>query len=160
LFQFDKAAGTFTALRYDTTDPGSIFHNRVNAIEEDKEGSLWFATAGGLDRYDFETGTFVHYWNDPVNRYYRDVGTSKHWVTSLCEDEAGILLALLDEEKEASTYELEFSINAADAVLDGALSLSESVYVYHLQAEDFSATKKMTAMICPTQTGQEEGPAC
>jgi hypothetical protein len=60
---------------------------------------------------------------------------------------------LLDEEKEAGTYELEFSARklADRSARDGnasnipgsEVSPPEAVYVYRLQAGDFSATKKM-----------------
>jgi len=57
---------------------------------------------------------------------------------------------LLDEEKEAGTYELEFSAgggsppaNEGQKGRGDACTLSEGIYVYQLQVGDFSATKKM-----------------
>jgi hypothetical protein len=47
--------------------------------------------------------------------------------------EGAMIKKLLDEEKEAGTYEIEFS----------ACGLSEGVYVYQLQVGDFISTKKM-----------------
>ncbi len=39
LYKFDRSTGKFTCLLYDSTDPGSISHNIISAIYEDKEGS-------------------------------------------------------------------------------------------------------------------------
>jgi hypothetical protein len=58
---------------------------------------------------------------------------------------------LIDEEKEAGTYEVEFSAKKLAARSARGISsiggdtcnLSEGIYVYQLRAGDFSATKKM-----------------
>ena len=47
--------------------------------------------------------------------------------------EGEMIKTLLDEEKEAGTYGVEFS----------AFGLCEGVYVYQFQAGDFISTKKM-----------------
>lgn len=47
--------------------------------------------------------------------------------------EGEIIKVLLNEEKEAGTYEAEFNV-------DG---LCEGIYIYQLQAGDFLATKKI-----------------
>jgi len=47
--------------------------------------------------------------------------------------EGEMIKKLLDEEKEAGTYEVEFS----------ACGLSEGTYIYQLQVGDFLSTKKM-----------------
>ena len=49
--------------------------NMIRAIVEDREGNIWIGTgaeqlvaaAGGLDRFDRPSGTFVHYLHDPGN---------------------------------------------------------------------------------------------
>lgn len=48
--------------------------------------------------------------------------------------------SLLDEEKEAGTYEIEFDVTDLPG---GGLGPPEGIYVYNLQAGDFTATKKM-----------------
>lgn len=55
---------------------------------------------------------------------------------------------LLDEEKEAGTYEVEFSVEGKDtaSVPGGAPGPSQSIYTYHLQAGGFSQTKQMTVI--------------
>jgi len=56
-------------------------------------------------------------------------------------DSAGELVkTLLNEEKEPGTYEIEFDVSIFPA---GGLGPSKGMYVYKLQAGDFSATKRM-----------------
>jgi hypothetical protein len=57
---------------------------------------------------------------------------------------------LLDQEKEAGTYEIEFD---ASDVPGGETGLSDGIYSYRLQAGDFSATKRMILL-------REKAPAC
>ena len=52
------------------------------------------------------------------------------------DSESKMIKKLLDEEKEAGTYEIEFS----------ASGLPEGIYFYKLQAGDYLSTKKMLIM--------------
>jgi hypothetical protein len=65
--------------------------------------------------------------------------------------EGRIVETLLDEEKEAGTYELEFSAEDRDtaSLPGGAPSPSERIYIYRLQAGDFSETKQMIVIRPP-----------
>jgi hypothetical protein len=54
--------------------------------------------------------------------------------------EGTMTMTLLDEEKEAGTYEIEFD---ATRLPGGEVVSSEGIYVCRLQAGDFLATKKM-----------------
>jgi hypothetical protein len=57
--------------------------------------------------------------------------------------EGKMLRTLIDEEKEAGTYEIEFSAEGTSAFGEDADTLSEGIYVYQLRAGDFSASKQM-----------------
>ena len=48
----------FTTYRNDPQDTTSINNNIIWAIHEDKNGSLWIGTEGGLSLYNREAGTF------------------------------------------------------------------------------------------------------
>ena len=81
-------APTFVHFRHDPGDPGSLSHDRVTDLYEDRSGSLWIATwGGGLDQLDREAGRFRHHRHDP-----RDAGTlPSDRVLTVLEDEAGAL---------------------------------------------------------------------
>jgi ligand-binding sensor domain-containing protein len=77
-------------LRYlnDPEDPGSLSHNTVYALYEDRQGSFWIGTnGGGLNLFDREKETFTAYVNDrrdPSSLSYNEV-----W--SIYEDRSGVL---------------------------------------------------------------------
>jgi hypothetical protein len=50
---------------------------------------------------------------------------------------------LLDEEKEAGTYEVEFDARICGK---GPVKIPEGIYFCTLQAGDYSATKKMSLL--------------
>ena len=64
--------------------------------------------------------------------------------------EGVMVKTLLDEEKEAGTYELEFLAEGGDTgnPPGGATSSSGGIYIYQLQAGNFSETRQMM-VICP-----------
>jgi signal transduction histidine kinase/ligand-binding sensor domain-containing protein len=61
LYRYDPANGEWRRYVHNPDDPHSLSNNGVEAIHEDESGALWFATQGGLDRFDRETETFAHY---------------------------------------------------------------------------------------------------
>ena len=60
--------------------------------------------------------------------------------------EGKMVRTLLDEEKEAGTYEIEFSARGGSAFGEDTGILSEGIYVYQLRAGNFSATKQMALL--------------
>ena len=79
LDQFDPKTNKFIHYRHQADDTNSISNNQVRVIYEDSEGMLWIGTgspyadngggpdAGGLNRYNRETGKFTRYLHDPNN---------------------------------------------------------------------------------------------
>lgn len=52
--------------KQDQTDSTSLSHSFIHALLEDEQGAIWIGTyGGGLNRFDPETGTFLHFWHDP-----------------------------------------------------------------------------------------------
>jgi len=70
LNKLDRSSGKVTVYQHDPTDPTSLSSNEVYAIREDRDGDLWIGTTGGLDRFDAETETFVHYRSFPGYRVH------------------------------------------------------------------------------------------
>ncbi|HEX6853253.1 MAG TPA: two-component regulator propeller domain-containing protein [Candidatus Polarisedimenticolaceae bacterium] len=63
LLRFDGYG--WESFQHDPSDPGSIADNTVRTIYEEPDGTLWFGTnAGGLDRFDPATRSFVHHRHD------------------------------------------------------------------------------------------------
>jgi ligand-binding sensor domain-containing protein/signal transduction histidine kinase len=103
LDRFNPATGSFTRLRHESDDGtrirfrqepddasgirGSLSDNSVSFVTEDASGNLWIGTANGLDRYDDETGQFVHYSHDRSNPH----SLSSSSLSGFYEDQAGVL---------------------------------------------------------------------
>jgi flagellar hook assembly protein FlgD len=60
--------------------------------------------------------------------------------------EGKMVRTLIDEEKEAGTYEIGLSVGGESASGDDAATLPEGVYVYQMRASNFSATKQMSLL--------------
>lgn len=73
--------------RHDPDDPTSLSSNDIHDLWVDRRGQLWIATlsGGGLNRFDFTTGTFVRYVGDPENPHDMDTRD----VYALAEDSHG-----------------------------------------------------------------------
>jgi ligand-binding sensor domain-containing protein/signal transduction histidine kinase len=57
---------TFKVFRPDPDDLYSISDRWINSLYEDRDGHLWIGTQlGGLNRYDAQTGHFMHFRHDP-----------------------------------------------------------------------------------------------
>ncbi len=50
-----------SSLLYDTKNPNSLCENHVNGIFEDSKKNLWFATEGGLCKYEKDKKIFTRY---------------------------------------------------------------------------------------------------
>lgn len=94
LNRFDPESGTFQRFQHDPEDPTSLSYNRVRALYVDKSGTLWVGTgfpwdpessAGGLNRYHPEDGTFTRYLHDPDD----STTLSNNKVRSILEDSQG-----------------------------------------------------------------------
>jgi diguanylate cyclase (GGDEF)-like protein len=79
---------TFTVFKHDREDPGSLSHDFVWSVFEDRTGTLWVGTdGGGLSRWNPDDDSFSHFRNDP-----RDPESLNHdRVRVLYEDREGTL---------------------------------------------------------------------
>lgn len=79
---------TFKIFRPDMNNPDSISDRWITSLYEDSQGYLWIGTRqGGLNRYDFETGKFTYYLNNPLDQE----SISSNYVTAILENEKGEL---------------------------------------------------------------------
>jgi signal transduction histidine kinase/ligand-binding sensor domain-containing protein len=112
LNRYDPETGTFKRFQHDPENPNSLSYNRVRALYVDKSGTLWVGTgfpwdvvssAGGLNRYHPEDGTFTRYLHDPED----STTLINNKVRSILEDSRGNFwigtsgdgLHLMDREK-------------------------------------------------------------
>ena len=97
LDQYNPKTNKFIHYRYQADDTTSISNNQVREIYEDSEGTLWIGTgspyadngggpdAGGLNRFNRETGKFTRYLHDPNNS--KSLINNK--ISSIFEDKQG-----------------------------------------------------------------------
>ena len=77
--RYDAATGKFTRYQHQDGVADSLSHNQVQGIFLDAQGRLWVGTDLGLDRFDPQTGGFVHFLPPdakgiPVNAIAQDAG--------------------------------------------------------------------------------------
>ena len=66
LNRMDKKTGTFKRFMHDPANTNSLINNKVSAIYEDSNGTLWIGTAGdGLHTMDKSTGIITRHTYDP-----------------------------------------------------------------------------------------------
>ncbi len=82
----DRATGRFTHYRAGE-DPHTLSHNHVQALYEDRTGTLWVATEDGLNILDRATGRFTRYVHDPLDAH----SLIHNNVNAIYEDRSGIL---------------------------------------------------------------------
>ena len=81
----DPTTGHYTRYKNNPNDPASLSDNDVVRIFQDRNGTLWVSTLGGLNRFDPKTRTFLRYRHEP-----RDPSSlSSNFVTMTYEDRVG-----------------------------------------------------------------------
>lgn len=78
---------TFKVYKHDDQDGRSLGGDTIRALYVDRTGVLWVGTAEGVDRYDRDTDSFVHYHHRADNPN----GLPGYYATSFLEDESGTL---------------------------------------------------------------------
>jgi signal transduction histidine kinase/ligand-binding sensor domain-containing protein/ActR/RegA family two-component response regulator len=83
LNRYDGTAQRFTRYVRDAQDPSSLSSNTVLAMLQAQDGTLWIGTAGGLNRFEPESGAFTAFRE-------RD-GLPNDYVYTILEDDRGDL---------------------------------------------------------------------
>ena len=79
---------SFEVFKHDAADPGSLAHNEIKSVLEDRAGMLWVGSFyRGLERFDPATKRFTHFQHDPANP--QSLGNDIVW--AVLEDRAGRL---------------------------------------------------------------------
>ena len=91
-----ESSGRFISYKHESDDPGSILHNHIRGIYEDRFGKLWIGSwslSGGLNQYDPVTDSFIHFQHDDDN----PGSLSENQVRVISEDKNGNLWIGLSE---------------------------------------------------------------
>ncbi|MBN1349959.1 histidine kinase [candidate division KSB1 bacterium] len=84
----------FTVFQPDPDNPQSISANLIRCILEDSKGNFWIGTeAGGLNRYDRNFKTFIHFIADSSS----EIQLSGNNINSIIEDDRGNLWVGTDQ---------------------------------------------------------------
>lgn len=76
-------------IKHSVGNPQSLINDQVNAIVEDKEGDLWFATNNGISLYNSKTNK----WHNFFSVFNVDNPVKNNTFVSLCEVSPGIIWA-------------------------------------------------------------------
>lgn len=83
----DPNRNKFIRYQYDPINLHSLSENRVYTLLEDKSGTLWIGTGGGLSKFDRKPKKFRHYRTEPNNP--NSLNVSEVWC--FFEDRDGLL---------------------------------------------------------------------
>jgi ligand-binding sensor domain-containing protein/signal transduction histidine kinase len=86
--RYDFKTGKFTHFKHNKKETGSISSNEILCFFEDSKGFLWVGTENGLNRFNYEKGTFLSFL--PSNR---PNSISASAVIAIAEDSRGWLWA-------------------------------------------------------------------
>jgi two-component system sensor histidine kinase ChiS len=88
LDRLDLHSGTFAHYRINCQDSNAFWGVWSWTIFEDTQGCIWICAGGGaLNRFDRQTGLFLHYWHEPKNPSSLTLGS----VRSIHEDAKGTM---------------------------------------------------------------------
>jgi len=74
----EPATGRITHLRHNSSDPDSLIDDRIFTLALDRAGNVWVGTESGLERWQPERGTFLHF-------------LSGQQISQVLEDQSGTL---------------------------------------------------------------------
>ncbi|MCP3963245.1 MAG: response regulator [bacterium] len=83
----ESARGGFSRYRHDPDDPTSLGADQIHAIYQDREGTLWIGTDGGLNEWLGPGDGFARYQNDSTDPF----SLSHDRVSSIFHDRGGVL---------------------------------------------------------------------
>jgi signal transduction histidine kinase/ligand-binding sensor domain-containing protein/CheY-like chemotaxis protein/AraC-like DNA-binding protein len=107
---YDRRTETFQSYNHSSDNPSGLSGNMVLSIYEDKKGSMWLGTTVGLDKFDYKTKTFQHFY--PFGK------SILNYISGITEDKEGNLwlygqsnrLCKFNPDKNTFEY-LKFSDN-------------------------------------------------
>jgi ligand-binding sensor domain-containing protein len=78
---------SFINYTHDPSDPGSLSHDFVWSIYEDRTGIIWLGTDVGINKLNPDASKFVHFKSEP----YKPHSLSNNEITAIFRDHTGVL---------------------------------------------------------------------
>jgi signal transduction histidine kinase/ligand-binding sensor domain-containing protein/DNA-binding response OmpR family regulator len=108
IYKFNRRTGKFSMVETEN-DTSYVRYVNIYVPFIDKDNLLWFGAFNGLDRYNYETGKVMHYWQAPLNSYYKKTTSSEYTINAICDDKDGNLwlgtnYGLVKFNKKANTF--------------------------------------------------------
>ncbi len=85
--RLNRRSGKSTVFKNDPKNANSLAADKVYSVYGDRKGTIWIGTREGLDRFDPNAESFVHYKYDEKNPN----SLSDNWVWPILEDRKGML---------------------------------------------------------------------
>ncbi|MCK5075863.1 MAG: histidine kinase, partial [Calditrichia bacterium] len=80
---YNQSSGKFKEYFYDSQNRNSLSNNNIWCIYEDSRGNIWIGTSVGLNKFEPDSGKFIH--------YFEKDGLPNNCVYGILEDENGYL---------------------------------------------------------------------
>lgn len=129
LARFDRQEKVFDFYTHTPYEPGSISHNVIKDVYQDRSGVLWVATnGGGLNKMNFRSPQFRDYKLNPAASF----SLSGNNVVSLTEDARNnIWVGTLDGGLNEMVYATSDSGESISAEIPAKLKLQKIVHYQH-----------------------------
>lgn len=86
---FNRHFPAYKWIKHAIGNKNSLINDQVNAVIEDEDGDLWFATNNGISNYNVQKDT----WTNLLSSFHSDARNKNHIFMSICEIMPGIILA-------------------------------------------------------------------
>lgn len=104
---WDDKYARYRWFRHSLGNLQSLLNDRVNAIIEDNEGDLWFATSNGISLYNAKNDT----WRSFLSSFNATSKNTNNIFLSLCEISPGVILA---GGSSSNIYRIQKNRNSVD----------------------------------------------
>ncbi len=151
LARFDRQEKKFDFYTHTPYEPGSISHNVIKDVYQDRSGVLWVATnGGGLNKMNFRSPQFRDYKLNPAAPF----SLSGNNVVSLTEDSRNnIWVGTLDGGLNEMVYAASDSSNTVSAENPNKRKLQKIVHYQHDAEDAYSLSHDGVLSVCEDRYG-------
>lgn len=85
---FSNRFPSYKWIKHSIGNVNSLINDQVNAVIEDSDGDIWYATNNGISLYHVKTGK----WTNRLSSFHSDAHNMNHIFISLCEIMPGVIM--------------------------------------------------------------------